>query len=279
MAQSAQIAKLSHRHEAILHFMIANPTVPASEVARRFNVTQAWLSVVKNSDAFLEARHRYTEEVFHETVLPIREKLMVAADLALDRMIELTPMETDLEKVRKTTDSVLAACGYTTGSGEARGAGPTHNTQNNFFFGNASAEVLNRARAMIGKPQEEQHVVEGFVVDSEETIRRIGDESGGVETIDSHDNIHGSIPGLVRGDAIRNEEGSSGDPQQNNNELESINFRDGSDSSGAERELDSGHPQGYINNDDQSLLGGRDATSYLKRPGGRVEVTVHGTDW
>ena len=157
MAQSAQVAKLSIRHEAILHFLLANPTISKGEVAERFSVTEAWLSVICNSQAFLEARANYTEEVFHETVLPLREKMMIAADRALDRINALVPRETDLDKVRKTAESVLASCGF--GTGNLRPTGPQAlpgvNIQNN-FYGNASPAVVERARQRIGVTIEAQ---------------------------------------------------------------------------------------------------------------------------
>lgn len=149
MAQSASIAKLSIRHEAILQYLLANPIVTMGEVAEKFGVTQSWLSVVMNSEAFLEARERYQEIAFHETVLPVREKLMVAANRALDRLNQLTPMEMDLDKVRKTAETTLAALGF----GSPKGPSTVNNTQIN-IGGNASAEVLARARDRIGVPNE-----------------------------------------------------------------------------------------------------------------------------
>ena len=151
MARSAQVQKLSHRHEAVLHFMLANPIVPKGEIALRFGVTQAWLSTVINSHAFQEALANYTDVAFHETVLPLREKMMIAADRALDRLNELVPVETSLDVVRKTADSVLAACGY--GAPQVGREAPSQfNQQNNtYIFGNASPEVLARARARIGQ--------------------------------------------------------------------------------------------------------------------------------
>jgi hypothetical protein len=119
-------------------------------VAIRFNVSPAWLSTIINSEAFLEARSLYTEVSFHETVLPMREKMVAAADKALDRLNELIPMEKDLDTVRKTAESVLAACGFSSVKGPAIVPGQTNIQQNN-FFGNASPSVLAKARETIGQ--------------------------------------------------------------------------------------------------------------------------------
>lgn len=156
MSQSASVAKLSMRHDAILQFMLANPLAPKSEVAFRFNVTPAWLSTVINSEAFLEARAMYTDLAFHESTLPMREKLMVAADKALDRLNELLPNENDLDTVRKTAESVLSSLGFgsTSKAAPQLSPGQMNFQQNNHFYGNASADVLARARERIGQAKE-----------------------------------------------------------------------------------------------------------------------------
>lgn len=149
MAESAGIQKLGHRHEAILDYMIANPAVPKWKVAEEFGISQAWLSTIINSDAFVVAMEEKHSVVFHETVLPLRKKLMALADETVDRLGELVPISKDIEAVRRTADSVLKAVGY--GSPEP-GGGPSHqvNVQNN-YYGNAAREVLERARESIGR--------------------------------------------------------------------------------------------------------------------------------
>lgn len=47
-----QLKTLRPRHHSIMDFMLSNPKLPYSEVAREFGVTQAWLSTVINSDLF-----------------------------------------------------------------------------------------------------------------------------------------------------------------------------------------------------------------------------------
>ena len=148
MAKSVQLKKLTHRHEAILHFMMSSPGVAKWEIAAKFNVTQSWLSCVINSDAFQEELALHTDIAFHETVLPLRKRMLALADKTIDRLNQLIPIETSLDVVRKTADSVLQAAGY---GSPSVGEGGVHNTQNNYFLGNASAEVLARARDRIGK--------------------------------------------------------------------------------------------------------------------------------
>lgn len=207
MAQSASVAKLSIRHEAILHFLLGNPTVSQGEVAEKFGVTQAWLSVVMNSEAFLEARNNYTEIAYHETVLPLREKMVVAANKALDRLNLLIPQETDLDKVRKTAETTLQALGF----GTVKGSTVNNNTQIN-IGGNASAEVLARARDKIGVRNEPIRPLQ--LSDSER-----GRESSSSEQLEEQDSvldlIHRAGPdGSVHSDReeIRNSPDGGGEP-------------------------------------------------------------------
>lgn len=301
MANSAQVQKLSHRHEAILHFMIANPTVPKWEIAAKFNVTQAWLSVVINSQAFQEAQAAYTDEAFHETVLPLRQKLMAAADAAVDRMNKLIPIETDLEVVRKTTDSVLEACGYS--SPRPTAPGSTFNQQNNIFLGNASPEVLARARDRIGL-KELPHVPEDsgdlselddstsreteHVAGGNSSPRRAGaamEVSACVdgELVHDTDSLRSA---LVSGTEVHVESGGGGSSRADTNRAEG----DSAISAGSGRERQpAGAPGEATRNsggsisdsgvDDASLSGFRPTPSAAEQPSRGVEITVHGADW
>jgi len=78
----------------------------------------------------------------------MREKLIIAANKAIDRMNDLIPLENDVDKVRKTAETVLEACGFSSPK-KPNGTSITNNTQIN-IAGNASAEVLARARERIG---------------------------------------------------------------------------------------------------------------------------------
>lgn len=54
-----QIQTVSHRHEAIIDWLLANPEVKnLDRLCEEMNYTRAWLSVVMNSDAF---RERYAQ--------------------------------------------------------------------------------------------------------------------------------------------------------------------------------------------------------------------------
>lgn len=108
----AEIQEVRIRHEAIMDFMIANPTVKQGDIAAKFGLTEAWLSQVIHSDAFQLMLRDKQDKIFHHTVLPLREKMTVAAHLGMDRLIERLPQETELEVLRKTSEGLLDRLGF-----------------------------------------------------------------------------------------------------------------------------------------------------------------------
>lgn len=66
-----QIKKLSHRHLAIMDWLLANPREKLSECAAHFGVSQAWLSTVINSDLFkarMADRRGAIEDLQHQQI-------------------------------------------------------------------------------------------------------------------------------------------------------------------------------------------------------------------
>jgi hypothetical protein len=145
-----EIQKLSVRHEAILDFLIANPTVSLGDVATKFGVTQPWLSCIIHSDAFQTKLREKQDVMFHHTVLPLREKMTVVAHMALDKVAQLMPLETELKTVQSVADSVLDRLGF----GAKAPAVQINNTQN--VQVNTLASELEEARKLIGKAPKPQ---------------------------------------------------------------------------------------------------------------------------
>jgi len=175
MAQTG-VDKLSPRHENILNFIIANPTVPMRKVAEEFSMTNTWLSCVVHSDAFQAKLRERQEVVFHDSIMPLENRLTALAHASIDKL------ETALEfnqlsapEVRKTTDMVLKSLGY--------GVGKTtlNVQQNNTQVLCAPSDLVAKARDRIGKgggaviegeangqTQEETKALEGDTAAAEE---------------------------------------------------------------------------------------------------------------
>lgn len=110
----AEIQKVSVKHEAIMDYLIANPQIRLQDVAMYFKMTQSWLSQVIHSDAFQAMLREKQNTQFHHTVLPIREKMHAIAHMALDKLAEQLPMETETKTTAQVMESVLDRLGYGT---------------------------------------------------------------------------------------------------------------------------------------------------------------------
>lgn len=152
MADSVQLKKLSPTHHAIMNYLVANPCVPLSIVAKEFGITQPWLSVVLNSDIFRDMMGKRQDAVFHHTVMPLKEKMTVLASKGLDKLIDKMDVELDMDVARKTTEGVLDRLGFGTGKN-----GPINlqinNTQNVHLTQlREEVEEAKRHYGMVAKP-------------------------------------------------------------------------------------------------------------------------------
>jgi hypothetical protein len=104
-----QIAKVSHRHEAIIDWLMANPHEKnLQKLCDEINVSRSWLSVVMNSDAFLERMAQRRAKVNDELAAKITTKTLTVANKALDRLNEtLTEEDLNPNFVAKTTLGIL----------------------------------------------------------------------------------------------------------------------------------------------------------------------------
>ena len=150
MAQSAQIQRVSVRHDAIMNFLLVNPTVPLGIVAREFGVTQAWLSTIIHSDAFQAQLTAKKQEMFGTHVLPLGEKLLGLAHLAVDRVGEHLEKTDNPDYVVNVATAVLDRIGYSPkGNLAVAGVGGAVNVQNNFY--QVDRATLEEARNAIGR--------------------------------------------------------------------------------------------------------------------------------
>jgi hypothetical protein len=148
-----QIQKMSSRHQAILNFILANPTCKYSEVAAEFGVTQAWLSTIIHSHAFQDQLRRRHDELFDAAVVqPLGDKLHAAAHMTLDEYMEKVP-NLSADQLISSTDKLLGKLGFGT---KQNGATVIHGDviQNNQVnSAHVSPEVLAEARERIGTNQ------------------------------------------------------------------------------------------------------------------------------
>lgn len=139
-----EIAKISHRHEAIMAYMVAHPTAKLGDVAAEFGVSQPWLSCIIHSNAFQTKLRERQESMFGALGASITEKLSAVAHAALDNLLEHTlASNVSPEQQRETAALALKSLGYGTNSAPPS-ASPAQT--NNFFL---SREDLAAARLTI----------------------------------------------------------------------------------------------------------------------------------
>lgn len=141
-----QIQAVSIKHEAILDYLLIHPAEKLGEVARHFNVSQAWLSVIIHSDAFQVKLAEKNSECFSTTVLPLREQLMGVAQVGVEKLgecMENASVVSDKQFIADTTDSILKNLGYSPKSAAPANPG---STTNNIFVVDKGALAAARAK-------------------------------------------------------------------------------------------------------------------------------------
>ena len=84
-----EIAKVRYTHDAVIDEILANPSVSQGELSARFGFTQAWMSIIINSDAFKERlAERKGELVDPKIAASIAERLDAVARRSLDKLLE-----------------------------------------------------------------------------------------------------------------------------------------------------------------------------------------------
>lgn len=113
--QSAALAinRVHYTHDAMIDLMIANPIMSQGELAGYFGYTQAWVSRIINSDAFL-ARLALRKEDLVDPVLvaTIEEKLRAVASKSLDVVLEKLTLSGNADLALKAAELSTKALGF-----------------------------------------------------------------------------------------------------------------------------------------------------------------------
>lgn len=100
------IATVRYTHDAIIDEILVNPAVSQGDLARLFGYTQAWISIIINSDAFKERlAERKGELVDPRITASLEARSESVARLALDKLME----EIERPGPKKIQDLVAAA--------------------------------------------------------------------------------------------------------------------------------------------------------------------------
>ena len=89
-----QVQDVSHRHEAIIDWLLAHPEVKNLEaLCKELNYSRSWLSVVMNSDAFRERYAIRRAELNDGIVTRLSTKKLQVAEKALEKLDEILDEE------------------------------------------------------------------------------------------------------------------------------------------------------------------------------------------
>jgi len=176
VAESAQIKKLSIKHNEMVNWMIENPTASRGEMAAAFGVTVPWLSTIIHSDAFKAELDRKKEKVFNSAIArPIQEKVLGAAHLALERLQQSLQLETDTRALVSAAEMLTKAAGEYKGEKNRPGGNLIHADQ--MFM--VSADDLARAQQLIGRAKQKGvPFVNGHLADDAEVPALAAPELG-----------------------------------------------------------------------------------------------------
>jgi hypothetical protein len=115
VAASAQIKKVSPWHERLADALIARPDVSMGELAKEFGVTPAWLSTVKNSDAFQEFFRRRSDAHSNQLLHDVRDRAIGAADQAIEEIqkrLDQNGSVMPFDSLLETADVMLKRAGF-----------------------------------------------------------------------------------------------------------------------------------------------------------------------
>lgn len=147
-APRVELQNISHVHEAVMNWMIANPQRSMADCAREFGYTQSWLSTMVHSNLFQARLKEKQDIVFNGLAGTLNEKLAAAADIGVTKLTAQLEKSEDPKFIKETTNMMLDKLGFGAAT-RVPGAGTVHNApvQQNFYM--ASQADLQAARGRI----------------------------------------------------------------------------------------------------------------------------------
>lgn len=139
-----ELARVSHTHDQIMNWLIANPEKKLGECAAYFGYTQSWLSTLIHSDTFKAKFRERQDAVFGRIAATTEEKLAGLANMVTDRLAEKVEVTQDGDFILDAFDKIMHRAGY---APNKMGAMTPPQVQNNFFI---SKDALAAARGRIG---------------------------------------------------------------------------------------------------------------------------------
>lgn len=122
-----RIQKVGYNHEAMIDVLLAEPTITQGELAKRFEMREAWISRIIGSDAFQAALAKRRDDVANPIIAAsIDDKLSGLVNQSLEIITEKLEASRSVDMAFKGLEIGAKALGF-----GARGGGG-NNQQTNF---------------------------------------------------------------------------------------------------------------------------------------------------
>jgi hypothetical protein len=140
------VAKLSHGHDAILNWLLLNPTSTLRECGDQLGYSVPWLSRLIHTDIFQAELAARQGEVFVSVAGSIPQKLAGLADIAIEKVTEQLLSSESPQYALDVFDKALTKLGYAPQTAR----NPNGASTTNVFM--VSANDLAAARISISPP-------------------------------------------------------------------------------------------------------------------------------
>lgn len=107
-----EVQRLSHGHRAILEYVVRNPDCNNKQIAAAFERTPEWIGMLIRTDLFQEALDQATESSLNMHALPLRQKLMATAHMAVEKLGTKINSSEDPGFILAAADKTLHRLGY-----------------------------------------------------------------------------------------------------------------------------------------------------------------------
>lgn len=107
------IARVKYSHDGFIDLLIERPGITQGEIAATFGYTQAWVSRVMNSDAFLARMAQRKGDIVDPAIVQtLEEKFRTLASLSLDVVIDKLSTVKNPDTALKALEISSKALGY-----------------------------------------------------------------------------------------------------------------------------------------------------------------------
>lgn len=107
------IGRVKYSHDAMIDLIMAQPGVKQQEIAKYFGYTNAWVSRIMNSDAFLARLAQRKADIIDPAIgLSIDERLRAVAAKSLDVVLEKLELVPSFEQALDAANMASKALGY-----------------------------------------------------------------------------------------------------------------------------------------------------------------------